>query len=403
MNKLGVVLIVAAVMIFSNPAFAEEMNFANQEDDSDRDLAKPRHDHRHFQLPEWAGMVSIYGIVDTRIEYRNVSPETDGFDEEAISDIYVYNAGLGVEVNPNEFVSGNLFFLWEEDFGGEDLGVDMDEGYITLAWKGLFMEVGKHYLPVGQFDTFAVSDPLVLEVAESRQTNMGLGYNHRYFEISGWVFAGGFDNVNQDGRASDNMIDAFAARLDVMALAFQENFTLTLGGYFLSDATETSLEFGGNLAEVDPDGTPESGDEFVVYESDVPLYGGFLTAELPFMEKFGLGITGEYVTTGKFEKEEYVDNAGEATAIAALNAELALLVLHNTIQLGPKFEMISGLDWLDTQDNKSNYKVTSYSQFGGFAGYDPWDNLHVGTQVQSGFDNEGNRVTDVLFQIALEF
>jgi hypothetical protein len=293
--------------------------------------------------------------------------------------------------------------LWEEEFGGEDLGIDMDEGFVTAEWNGLFGTLGKLYLPVGQFDTFAVADPLVLEVAECRQSAIGIGYNHEYFELSGWAFNGDFDNVDDEGDVADNAIDAFAVRLNIMPLAFQDQYSLTLGGYYLSDATETSLGFGDNLAEIDPNDVADNGDEFVKYESNVPLFGGFLTAELPFTDMFGLGFTGEYVATGEYDKEEYLDNRDEETAVSALNAELAALILEGSIQIGPKFEMISGLDWLETQENDPNYEVTAYSQYGGFIGYDPWDHLHLGLQVMAGADNEGNQVTDVQFQTLFEF
>jgi len=352
---------------------------------------------------DWFDVTTINGIIDARVGYLSFAPQTNDLDVETVSDIYIFNAGLGAEIEPNEYLSGAIFFLWEEDFGGEDLGVDMDEGFITLAWMGLFGQLGKTYLPVGQFDTFAISDPLVLELAECRQSALGIGYEHIFFHVSGWTFAGDFENVDENGKAADNIVDSYAARLNVMPLAFQDRYSVTIGGYFLSDATETSLEFGGNLAEVDPDNTPDNGDEFIRYKTDVPLYGGFLTAELPFTDLFGIGITGEYVTTGEFNEEEYVDNTGAAAAISAMNGEVAALVLNGAVRIGGKFETISGLDWLETQGNDPNYEVTSFSQYGGFAGYDPWDHLHLGLQVMSGADNRGNKITHALFQTALEF
>ncbi len=380
MKRLTLLLLIMTALLAAAPAFAEEADEA-----------------------KWFEMVTLNGVVDARIGYRSFAPETDGLDSVNVGDIYAFNAGLGAEIAPNEFLSGTVFFLWEEEFGGEDLGVDMDEGFVTAQWHGLYGRLGKTYLPVGQFDTFAVADPLVLELAECRQSALGAGYAHDFFEVSAWAFNGAFDNVDEDGEADDNSIDSFAARLDIKPLAFQEKYQLTVGGYYLSDATETSLEFGGALNAVDPDGAADSGDEFVRYETDVPLYGGFLSAELPFTEAFGLGLIAEYVATGEFDEEEYVDDAGEATSLSAANVELAVLLLDGSLQLGPKFETISGLDWLDTQGNDPSYEVTDYTQYGGFVGYDPCDHLHLGLQAMSGADNEDNRLTDMQFQTAFEF
>jgi len=381
MKGLSIFLTLIAAFSFAIPVYAED---------------KPAEG-------KWFEMITINGVVDARVGYRSFTPEADGFDTENVSDIFVFNAGLGAEIHLNEYLSGNIFFLWEEEFGGEDLGIDMDEGFVTAQWNGLFGRIGKMYLPVGQFDTFAVTDPLVLELTECRQSALGAGYSHDYFGISVWTFNGAFDNVDENGENPDNAIDSFAARLDIMPLAFQENHKLTIGGYFLSDATETSLEFGGNLNLLNPDGVAENGDEFTEYESNVPLYGGFLGAQLPFTAAFGLGVVAEYVTTGEFDKEEYVDGAGEVTALSAVNVELAALLLNRSIQLGPKFEIISGLDWLGTQENDPDYEVTRFTQYGGFIGYDPWDHLHLGLQAMAGADNEGNRITDVQLQTKLEF
>ena len=379
MKKLGSLLAFIAILALAIPAFAED------------------------EKGKWFDKITFSGVIDARIGVRSFAPESDDFDTENASDIYVFNAGIGAEVQSNPYLSGTIFFLWEEEFGGEDLGMDMDEGYITAQWKGLFGQIGKMYLPVGQFDTFAINDPLVLELAECRQSALGVGYSHDYFGASVWAFNGAFDNVDVDGEIADNAIDTVAARIDFSPLAFQDDYKLTVGGYFLSDAAETSLEFGNGLNQIDPDDVAGSGDEFVQYETDVPLYGGFLNAELPFAESFGLGLAAEYVTTGEFDEKEYFDGSGEATALSAANLELAALLLSGSIHFGPKFEMISGLDWLETQENDPDYEVTGYTQYGGFIGYDLWDHLHLGLQAMAGVDNEGNRLSEATFQTVLEF
>jgi len=351
----------------------------------------------------WMEMLSVYGMVDARVGYRQVTPEADDYDTETTGDIYIYGAGMGVAAKINDYLSGFAFIVFEEEFGGADLDLYMDEGAVRFNWNGMFATIGKLYLPVGRFDTYAVSDPLVLELAECRQSTIGLGYEHPYFTVSAWGFAGDFDNVDEGGEAEDNTIDAFAGAVEVMPLAFQDRFTLSLGGYLLTDATETSLAMGESLNEFNPDGVLDNGDEFIRYENNVPLYGGFLSAEFPITEMFGLGIVGEYATTGEFDEEEYLDNTGEATAISAANGELAVLLLDGAVQFGPKFEMISGLDWLETQDNDEEYEVTRYTQYGGFVGFNPWEHLHLGLQVMAGADNEENQVLDSVFQTALEF
>lgn len=353
--------------------------------------------------PSWTEILTIIGYVDARVGFRQVTPEADGCNAERIGDVYVYGTGLGVVALINEYLSGYAFLLYEEDFGNDYQDLSLEEGSIRFDWKGLFATVGRMYLPVGLFETYAVADPMPLNLAECNQATIGLGYEHDYFIVSAWGFAGNFENVDEKGEADDNTMDGFAGAVKVLPLAFQEHIILELGGYLLSDATETSMEFGGNLNRIDPDGVTDNGDEFTRYEKDVPLYGGFLSAEIPITEMFGLGVVGEYTTTGKFDKEEYLDNSGEATTISAANAELAILLLDRTVQFGPKFETISGVDWLGTQENDEEYEVTGYTQFGGFIGFDPWKQLHLGLEVIAGADNEENRQLETFFQTALEF
>ncbi|HPQ71235.1 MAG TPA: hypothetical protein PKW95_19065 [bacterium] len=356
-------LIVLCLLLFAGSALAEETN--------------------------WFEMISLFGIVDARAGYRTTSFETDGLDDVHVSDIYLYGAGLGAEAVLNEYLSGNIFFYFEEGFADDYMDTYLDEATISLSYKGFMFEAGKKYLPVGFYGTFAVSDPLVLELTETWKTTMGLGYAMEYFGVSAWAFNGDYDNVDEDGEPADDAIDGYAARLDVYPLAFQDTHSLALGGYFLSDATETSLEMGNRLVGN--------------YESDVPLYGGYLNAEFVFSDFAGMGLVGEVAATGAFDKKNYLDYTGEETGITAVNVEAAALLLGGTVQFGPKYESISGLDWLGTQGNDPDYEVTSFRQMGGFAGYDPWSQLHLGLEVMSGGDNEDNRQVSAFFQTAVEF
>lgn len=375
----------------------------------------------HVEPPkaiDWLSDITIFGEIDIRAGMTQSWLETKGLAGELVSDLFVYGAGMGLEVGINPYFRGSIYFILEEEFGGDDLGLVLHEGFLTFNYKGLFAEVGRRYLPVGQFDSYAVNDSLVYTMAETRQTTLGLGYRHDYFEVSGWAFNGAQANIGGDGTDDDDTIDGFAFRADVFPLAFQDRFSLALGGYFLSDATETSLELGKRLNVLDPDRAgwqppadnpnavyedPDPDNDYQPYKEDVFLYGGYLSAEFPFIEMFGLGLVFEYVSTGPFAKAEYRDDAGSNSGIWAINAELAALIWNSRVQFGPKLELISGIDWLETGENDPAYEVNQYQIWGFFANFRPWQDLLLGLQFDHGWDNEQNTQVRTFVRTVFEF
>ena len=110
-------LVVFCLLLFAGTAWAEETN--------------------------WFEMISLYGIVDARAGYRTTSFETDGLDDVHVSDIYLYGAGLGAEAVLNEYLSGNIYFYFEEGFADDSMDTYLDEATISLSYKGAFFEAGK--------------------------------------------------------------------------------------------------------------------------------------------------------------------------------------------------------------------------------------------------------------------
>ncbi|MFO7559121.1 MAG: hypothetical protein R6X10_09850, partial [Desulfobacterales bacterium] len=66
--------------------------------------------------------VAISGLIEIEAAME------EGFDDENSSDISLSTAELGIEASINEWVTGNLVFLYEED----ETDFDIDEGFITI-------------------------------------------------------------------------------------------------------------------------------------------------------------------------------------------------------------------------------------------------------------------------------
>ncbi|MCZ7584076.1 MAG: hypothetical protein M5R36_12470 [Deltaproteobacteria bacterium] len=372
---------------------------------------------------DWTDIVSVGGYIDGRVVFRGFTPDTgESDDEETFSDIKVFEAAVAPHAQLNEHVSVDavLYYIEGADhpighyapWAGRSESLTIDEFYLTYACHGFWAKLGKYYPPIGNFTTYGIGYTRVQDLFWTRVSALGLGYDYSYtstgkspFGLSVHTFNGDFENVaEKDGAAdpNDNTIDGFAANLYIAPLAFMkdDDMSVELGGYYLSDATETLAALSGILMPQDILGTAAPADDVILYENDVPLYGGYLTGEFAFTDMFGLGVAAEYATTGEFDDKEYVDAAGEATAISATHAELALLFDNKNIQVGGKYGAVSGLDWLDTARFNGMYPTknlawepTDYSEFGGFVGTDYIDGLHLAFQFLSGSDNENNATT----------
>jgi hypothetical protein len=165
--------------------------------------------------------VALSGVVEVEASWSE-----QGDVEE--SDLSLATVEIGLEAEGNEWVSGGLLLLYEED-DTED--VTVDEGFITLANADetpFFLTAGKLYVPFGMFESAMVSDPLVLELGETRESAALIGFCNDWVELSAGTFNGGIDEEE------DDQIDSFVAAINVMLCK-----AVTLGAYWMSDIGES--------------------------------------------------------------------------------------------------------------------------------------------------------------------
>ena len=337
---------------------------------------------------DWTKAIRLTGYLDARVLFTSLTPNTDGVDSTRRSDVLMRYVSLGAYFDPLDYLTGRALITMENT--ADNLYVE--EGYLTVRYPWSvtpYVTIGYRGLPTGSFLSYAVEYPLVYNLFAVYRTALSPGVASDYFDVHASLFNGSNENVDADGEAADDTIDTFIVHGEVYPLAFQEAYQLVLGGYYLNDATETDYDLSQLLQRN--------------YEDNVPAYGVYLNFTLPFTEMIGLGFNGEYSSTGKFDKQNYVDNAGDETAISAGNIELALLLFEQSVQVGGKMEFVRGMDWLGMQANDPDQEITSYNRYGGFAGYDPWPFLHIGARYLAGADNEQNRDSEFQFQTAVTF
>ena len=92
----------------------------------------------------------------------------------ANSDITLATVEIALDSVITDHVSTHLLLLHEEN--GRRL--EIDEGTITLSHLGdlpIAMTAGQMYLPFGSFESHLVSDPLTLEIGETRESVIQFG------------------------------------------------------------------------------------------------------------------------------------------------------------------------------------------------------------------------------------
>ncbi|MFC1498503.1 LbtU family siderophore porin [Verrucomicrobiota bacterium] len=191
-QNAGIFWVIVLLMAFMTTTFAED------------NTKKPPH---LYETPaekrDVAGIILREGIsVGGLIEVEAFAGKEDG---ETVSDIVLTTFELGIEAELNEWVQGRALLLWEED-GTEP--VDLDEAMIVLGGNEAFpayLKVGKIYVPFGTFNSHFISDPLTLELAETRESAVLAGFASDLLDISAGAFNGDADEHN------DKANDVFAA------------------------------------------------------------------------------------------------------------------------------------------------------------------------------------------------
>jgi len=355
---------------------------------------------------DWATTVKIGGFIDVRPTFYWFSPDTEvsipdfqTSDSFHSSDVSLYETGINVDAKPFDAVRGHVTVVYREgpmdyvsqihDLGDNAEGALMfDEGYVQLgSGNSVWLRAGKYYAPISTKDTFGFNYNLLQRNLFTNPVAVGFGYNHKFAGFSGHLWNGQADSVSSSGRPDNDIIDTYAFEVHVLPLAFQETHSINLTGYLLTDFAETWGDLGRYLAG------PLS--------QNIMLYGGYGIGRFFLTDLIGIGVRGEYAATQQFEKEDYVNAAGDETSISFVNAELALLFWEGVVKLGGKYESINGVDHFGMAGPES--EPTMYRRYGGFFRSNLMEELSLGVEYLLGSDDENNSDTELQVQARLDF
>lgn len=158
----------------------------------------------------WADSVEFSGLIEAEAGFSD--PENAN----SSSDTTIATVELGVAADISEQLNAEIVFLHEED--DTDFEVDVAQFTYAIEDTDWAVTVGQTYVPFGAYETALVSDPITLDLGETRETAIIMGYESGSITSSFYIFNGtnkksGEDKVNNWGAS-------FGYSNDVVTLGF---------------------------------------------------------------------------------------------------------------------------------------------------------------------------------------
>ncbi len=322
-------------------------------------------------LEKWADKITLSGLIEAEAYYEdydsdNLATKDKNGDS---SDITLATVELGVDVDIIKHVKGHVLFLWEED---ETEPVDVDEGFITLDGEDvvpLYLNVGKLYVPFGNFESHFISDPLTLELGETRESALSVGYVNEWMDVSVSAFNGDIDETGED-----NHIESYVAAASFsVPEELISNFGITGGVSYISNIADSDGLEGETPGQI---------------KDYVGGFNAFLS--ISFMDKFFLEC--EYLgALDEFEAGELSFDGGKEFQPETWNLELAYAATER-LKVAVKYEGGDDLGDFLPED-----------QYGAALTYGLFENTSLSLEYLHGeFENDDEKDL-ITTQLAVEF
>jgi hypothetical protein len=328
-------------------------------------------------LAKWADKITLSGLIEAEAYYEDYDYDTPAEKDEDSSDITLATVELGIDVDIIKHVKGHLLFLWEED---DTEPVDVDEGYITLDGEDvvpLYLNVGKLYVPFGNFGSHFISDPLTLELGETRESALTVGYVNEWMDLSISAFNGDIDETGED-----NHIETYVAAASFsVPEEFSSNFGIRAGVSYIS-----------NIADSDSLQDEDDDENKIITGGEVKDYVEGLSAFLSIAYMDKLFFECEYLgSLDEFKANELSFDGGKKFQPETWNFELAYAATDR-LEVAVKYEGGDDLGDFLPED-----------QYGAAITYGLFENTSLALEYLHGkFENDDERDL-VTTQLAVEF
>lgn len=192
-------------------------------------------------LAEVASKISFSGLLEAgMVSGRRTDAEGA---KQSSSDLQLTTAQLSADAFFNQYVNGHLTLLYEEDPANpNNNNIVLDEAQVGI--KGgesypAYVNVGRMYLPFGQFESHFVSDPTTLSLGETNDTAVVAGYKSDTFDLGAGFFKG---KVMKEG-TNEQINSLVASAVVSLPKSGEEKLAMRGGVSYLSNlATSNGLE-----------------------------------------------------------------------------------------------------------------------------------------------------------------
>jgi len=149
---------------------------------------------------------------------------------------------VGLDAKVNGWVNVHILSLFETT---GSTGLDIDEGFITLGnieQSSLSLVIGRIYLPFGVFETHFLSDPLTLELGETRETAVQVLFEENELSAALYLYNGDAKEADEDKK-----INPYGAKLGLLV---EGSIVYTINLAYISNLAE-SAGLKGVMSAVD--------------------------------------------------------------------------------------------------------------------------------------------------------
>jgi len=280
---------------------------------------------------------------------------------EAESDLTLATVELGLSATISDNLNAEMTLLWEED---ETEPIDLDTAVIIL--HDLFdlpleLTAGKMYVPFGEFAGGMITDPMTLDMGETRETAALLAIQGTAVRASLGVF---------NGDVGDDRLENVVARIDIAPAK-----PLSAGAYYITDIRETDA-----LEELISDRVADGGAE----GHRVSAAGAYAAVSIR-----QLTVAAEYLQACQTFEAGVLDDARDLRPRAwAIDVTFAL-----------------GEDWEIAGRYERSNEVPDFARtrYGATISHTLMDHVTLGLEVLRSDFKEGSDINAVTAQLAFEF
>ncbi|MDE0412231.1 MAG: LbtU family siderophore porin [Gammaproteobacteria bacterium] len=280
----------------------------------------------------WFDAVEVGGLLEVEAAYENP------YEGDNSSDAVLATMELAVTAQVTDWVGGEVVLLHEED--DTDLEVDvaiMTVGPAAGPWS---FTAGQYFVPFGTFESNFISDPMTLELGETRESALQFGIESGRFQGAVYAFNGDSDEDGDDRFENLGAMIGFAAENENSEFAVNVSYISNIGD---TDSLQDTIELDEDYDSVS--GWSASG---MLRFGSLTFLAEYLGASEDF-EAHEMEFDGDGAEPSSYMLEAAYDFdlAGKSSTIAVGYQEtdeaLALELPEERFMLGFSIEMMEGV------------------------------------------------------------